>query len=102
MHRVLSIVAVQQCWATAELCGVQHFIGVHAVTNKAVFQYDVQSSTGAGSMHRVLSIVVLQQYWVTVELYEVQHLIGVHAVTNKAVFDMGCRAAPVQAACTGS
>ncbi len=53
-------------------------------------------------MHRVLSIVVVQQYWVTEELYEVQHLIGVHAVTNKAVFDMGCRAALVQATCTGS
>ena len=37
MHRVLSIVAVQQCCETPELCGVQHLIGVNAVTNKAVF-----------------------------------------------------------------
>ncbi len=37
MHRVLSIVAVQQCWITAELYGLQHLIGVNAVTNKAVF-----------------------------------------------------------------
>ncbi len=37
MHRVLSIVAVQQCWITAELYGLQHLIGVNAVTNQAVF-----------------------------------------------------------------
>ena len=53
-------------------------------------------------MHRILGTVAVQKFWVTVELYEVQHLIGVHAVTNKAVFDMGCRAALVQATCTGS
>ncbi len=53
-------------------------------------------------MHRVLSIVVVQQYWVTAELCGVQHLIGVNAVTNKAVFSLSCRAALVQAACTGS
>ncbi len=53
-------------------------------------------------MHRVLSIVAVQQCWVTAELYGVQHLMDVNAVTNKAVFSMGCRAALVQAACTGS
>ncbi len=53
-------------------------------------------------MHRVLSIVAVQEYWFTAELYGVHYLIGVHAVTNKAVFSMGCRAALVQAVCTGS
>ncbi len=150
MHRVLGFVAVQQCQVTAELYGVQNFIGVNEVTNKAAFnvgcraalvqaactgpkhcccakvlgysravwgatshrckcchkqgcfQYGLLSSTGAGSMHRVLSIVAVQQCWVTAELYGVQHPIGVNAVTNKAVFNVGCRAALVQAACTGS
>ncbi len=37
MHRVLGIVAWQQCQVTAELHGVQKLIGVNAVTNKAVF-----------------------------------------------------------------
>ena len=37
MHRVLDFVAVQQCQATAELYDVHSFIGVNAVTNKAVF-----------------------------------------------------------------
>ncbi len=53
-------------------------------------------------MHRVLSIVAVQQCWATAELYGVQHLMGVNAVTNKAVSSMGCSAALVQAACTGS
>ncbi len=53
-------------------------------------------------MHRVLGIAAVQQCQDTAELYGVQNLIGVNAVTNKAVFNMGCRAALVQAACTGS
>ncbi len=53
-------------------------------------------------MHRVLGFVAVQQYGVTAELYGVQNLIGVNAVPNKAVFSLGCRAALVQAACTGS
>ncbi len=53
-------------------------------------------------MHRVLSIVAVQQCWATAELCGVQHLIGVSAVTNMAVFSLGCRAALVHAACTGS
>ncbi len=52
-------------------------------------------------MQRVLGTVAVQQYGVTAELYGVQNLIGVTAVTNKAVFGLGCRAALVQAACTG-
>ena len=53
-------------------------------------------------MHRVPGFVAVQQCQVTAELYGVQNLIGVNAVTNKAVFSLGCRAALVQAACTGS
>ncbi len=53
-------------------------------------------------MQMVLSIVAVQQCWATAELYGVQYLIGVNAVTNKAVFSLSCRAALVQAACTGS
>ncbi len=53
-------------------------------------------------MHRVLGTVAVQKYWVTAELYDVHKLTGVNAVTNKAVFSLGCRAALVQAACTGS
>ncbi len=53
-------------------------------------------------MHRVLGFVAVQQYWVTAELYDVHNVIGVNAVPNKAVFSLGCRAALVQAACTGS
>ncbi len=52
-------------------------------------------------MHRVLGTVAVQQYGVTAELYGVQNLIGVTAVTNKGDFGLGCRAALVQAACTG-
>ena len=44
----------------------------------------------------------MQDCWFTAELYGVHYLKGVYAVTNKAVFSMGCRAAMVQAACTGS
>ncbi len=62
----------------------------------------MQSSTVAGSMHRVLDFVALQQCQATAELYGVQNLIGVNAVPNKVVFSLGCRAALVQAACTGS
>jgi len=53
-------------------------------------------------MHMVLSIVAVQQCWATAELYGVQHLMGVNAVTNRAVLSLSCRAALVQAACTGS
>ncbi len=53
-------------------------------------------------MHRVPSIVAVQEYWFTAELYGVHYLIGVNAVTNRAVFSLSCRAALVQAACTGS
>ncbi len=53
-------------------------------------------------MHRVLGTVVVQKSWVTAELYGVQSLLGVNAVPNKVVFSLGCRAALVQAACTGS
>ncbi len=53
-------------------------------------------------MHRVLGTVGVQQYWVTAELYDVHNFIGVNAVPNKVVFSLGCRAAVVQAACTGS
>ncbi len=53
-------------------------------------------------MHMVPGFVAVQKYWVTAELYGVQNLIGVSAVTNKAVFSLGCRAALVHAACTGS
>ncbi len=53
-------------------------------------------------MHRVPGIVAVQEYWFTAELYGVQYLTGVNAVTNKAVSSMGCRAALVHAACTGS
>ncbi len=53
-------------------------------------------------MQRVLGIVAVQQCQVTAELYDVQKLIGVNAVTNKAVFSLGCQAALVKAACTGS
>ncbi len=53
-------------------------------------------------MHRVLGIAAVQKYWVTAELYDVHSFIGVNAVSNKAVFSLGCRAALVQAACTGS
>ncbi len=53
-------------------------------------------------MHRVPGFVAVQKYWVTAELYGVQNFIGVNAVTNKAVFSLGCRAALVHAACTGS
>ncbi len=53
-------------------------------------------------MHRVLGTVAVQQCQVTADLYGVQNLIGVNAVPNKAVFSLGCRAALVQAACTGS
>ncbi len=53
-------------------------------------------------MHRVPGFFAVQKYWVTAELYGVQNLIGVSAVTNKAVFSLGCRAALVHAACTGS
>ncbi len=52
-------------------------------------------------MHKVLGIVAVQKYWVTAELYDVHNFIGANAVTNKAVFSLGCRAALVQAACTG-
>jgi len=62
----------------------------------------LQSSTGAGSLHKVLGIVAVQMYWVTAELYDVHNFIGVNAVPTKAVFSLGCRAALVQAACTGS
>ncbi len=72
MHRVLSIVAVHKYWVTAELYGVHD-----------------------------LGIVAVQKYWVTAELYDVHNFIGANAVTNKAVFSLGCRAALVQAACTG-
>ena len=37
MHRVPGIAVMQDCWATAELYGVQNLIGVSGVTNKAVF-----------------------------------------------------------------
>ncbi len=53
-------------------------------------------------MHRVPGFVAVQQCQVTAELYGVINLIGVNAVTNKAVFSLGCRAALVHAACTGS
>ncbi len=53
-------------------------------------------------MHRVLGCVAMQKYWVTAELHGVRNLIGVNAVPNKAVFSLGCRAALVHAACTGS
>ncbi len=53
-------------------------------------------------MHRVPGNVAVQQCQVTVELYGVHNLIGVNAVTNKVVFSLGCRAALVHAACTGS
>ncbi len=53
-------------------------------------------------MHRVPGIAAVQDCWFTAELYGVQYLIGVNAVTNKAVFSLSCRAALVQAACTGS
>ena len=53
-------------------------------------------------MHRVLGFVAVQQCQVTAELYDVHNLIGVNAVPNKVVFSLGCRAALVQAACTGS
>ncbi len=53
-------------------------------------------------MHRILGTVAVQKFWVTVELYDVHNVIGVNAVPNKAVFSLGCRAALVQAACTGS
>ncbi len=52
-------------------------------------------------MHRVLGIAAEQQCQVAAELYGVQNLIGVNAVTDKAIFSLGCRAALVQAACTG-
>ncbi len=53
-------------------------------------------------MHRVLGTVAVQKFWVTAELYDVHNFTGVNAVTNKAVFSLACRAALVQAACTGS
>ncbi len=53
-------------------------------------------------MHRVLGFVAVQKYWVTAELYGVQNFIGVNAVPYKVVFSLGCRAALLQAACTGS
>ncbi len=53
-------------------------------------------------MHRVLGFVAVQQCQDTAELYGVQNLIGVNAVPNKVVFSLGCRAALVHAACTGS
>ncbi len=53
-------------------------------------------------MHRVLGFVAVQQCQVTSELSGVQSLLGVNAVPNKVVFSLGCRAALVQAACTGS
>ncbi len=53
-------------------------------------------------MHRVLGTVAVQQYGVTAELYDVHNIIGVNAVPNKVIFSLGCRAALVQAACTGS
>ncbi len=53
-------------------------------------------------MHKVLGTVAVQKCQVTAELYDVHSFIGVNAVTNKAVFSLGCRAALVQAACTGS
>ncbi len=53
-------------------------------------------------MHRVLDVVAVQQCQATAELYGVHNLIGVNAVPNKVVFSLGCRAALVQAACTGS
>ena len=53
-------------------------------------------------MHRVPGIAAVQQCQVTAELYGVHNLIGVNAVPNKVVFSLGCRAALVQAACTGS
>ena len=52
-------------------------------------------------MHRVPGFVAVQQCQVTAELYDVHNLKGVNAVPNKAVFSLGCRAAPVHAACTG-
>ncbi len=53
-------------------------------------------------MHRVLGIAAEQQCQNIAELYGVHNLIGVNAVTDKAVFSLGCQAALVQAACTGS
>ncbi len=70
--------------------------------NQGCFQLELQSCTGASRMHRVPGIAAVQDCWFTAELYGVQYLIGVNAVTNKAVSSMGCSAALVQAACTGS
>ncbi len=44
MHRVPGIAAVQGCWFTAELYGVQYLIGVNAVTNKAVFSLSCRAA----------------------------------------------------------
>ena len=44
MHRVPGIAAVQDCWFTAELYGVQYLIGVNAVTNKAVFNLSCRAA----------------------------------------------------------
>ncbi len=101
MHRVLSIVAVQQCWATAELYGVQHLIVVNAVTNEAVLVWVAEQHWcrlhAQGPRHCCCESVLgySRAVWGA-------HLTGVNAVTNKAVFSMGCRAALVQAACTGT
>ncbi len=53
-------------------------------------------------MHTVPGIAAVQDCWFTAVLYGVQYLTGVIAVTNRAVFSLSCRAALVQAACTGS
>ncbi len=53
-------------------------------------------------MHRVPGIAAVQDCWFTPELYGVQYLTGVIAVTNRGDFSLSCRAALVQAACTGS
>ena len=60
------------------------------------FQLGLQGSITASSMHRGSGLVSVQQSW-----SKVQHLIGACAVSHKAGSSLGCRAALMQAACTG-
>ncbi len=66
MHRVPGIAAVQDCWFTAELYGVQYLIGVNAVTNRAVFSLScraalVQAACAGSQALLLVKIVGSQQ-----------------------------------------
>ena len=93
--RVSGFVAVHLCWNASELCEVPKFIGVIALTSKAVVIL-LTEQHWCSERDQGLRLCCCASLLECTELCEVPKFIGVIALTSKAVVILLHRAALVQ------